>query len=300
MRRSSRQDERAYARVALVLTAALALAAGCGRQQSAPATSAVAQDTVLPAPAESLLAQDPAAASIRRGLALFAATRDSLPSHVGNALRCANCHLNNGRKFHANPLVGVAKRYPARWARTGTTVTLEDRINDCFARALNGTPLAAGSADLKDMVAYLTWLSKDMPAGSHKGLGVDSIPLIAADTVRGKTQFQLYCTRCHGADGQGGSKLGVAHPGPPLWGKASFSVASEMARQRVVAAFVHQHMPFDAPGFVADSIANDVAGYVLSQPRADIAGKERDWPNGGAPPDLLYSVKSAKPAPAKP
>jgi thiosulfate dehydrogenase len=61
-------------------------------------------------------------------------------------------------------------------------------------------------------------------------------------------------------------------------------------------------MPFDAPGFVADSIANDVAGLVLSRPRPDFAGKENDWPNGDAPTDLAYKVKTAPkaPAPTKP
>ncbi|HEX5970635.1 MAG TPA: hypothetical protein VFY85_01845, partial [Gemmatimonadaceae bacterium] len=32
-------------------------------------------------------------ASIRRGHALLIATRDSLPGHVGNNLRCTSCHL---------------------------------------------------------------------------------------------------------------------------------------------------------------------------------------------------------------
>ncbi len=291
------------AHVAAGLAAALLLAAACGKQESAPATmtaSEVTQDTVLPAPAESLMTRDPAAASIARGMALLVSTPESLPKFVGNELHCTNCHLNKGRKPFGNPLVGVAKRYPASWARTGTTVTLEDRINDCFQRGLNGKPLPAGSADMKDMVAYLTWLSKDMPAGPHKGLGVDSIPLIPADTVRGKTQFAMYCSRCHGPEGLGGQKLGVQHPGPPLWGKGSFTIASEMARQRIVASFVHHHMPFDAPGFVADSISNDVAGLLLSRPRPDFAGKENDWPNGDAPPDLAYKVKAAaKAAPAK-
>jgi len=288
-------------RLAVGLRAALLVAAACGKQESAPATTTVqaVQDTILPAPAESLMTQDPAAASITRGMALLVATKDSLPSHVGNELHCTNCHLAKGRKAFGNPLVGVANRYPATWARTGTTVTLEDRINDCFQRGLNGKPLPAGGADMKDIVAYLTWLSKDLPAGPHKGLGVDSIPLIAADTVRGKTQFAMYCSRCHGPDGQGGKSLGVQHPGPPLWGRGSFTIASGMARQRIIAAFVHHHMPFDAPGFVADSIANDVAGVVLSRPRPDFAGKENDWPNGDAPPDLAYKVKAAPKAQAQ-
>jgi thiosulfate dehydrogenase len=210
---------------------------------------------------------------------------------VGNELHCTSCHLNKGRKPFGNPWVGVANRYPAEWSRTGATVRLEDRVNDCFRRGLNGKPLAAGSTEMRDILAYMTWLSSELPKGPHAGLGVDSIPLTAPDTVRGKTQFAMYCSRCHGAEGQGGKNLGVLNPGPPLWGKGSFTIASGMARQRIVAAFVHHHMPFDAPGFVADSIANDVAGFVLSRPRPDFKGKELDWPNGNAPDDLPYKTK---------
>lgn len=279
----------------LALGTALALAAACGgvdKSEPAAATNtAVAADTLLPAPAESLLTQDSASRSIQRGMALLLATRDSLPLHVGNDLHCTSCHLNKGRKPFANPLVGVTNRYPAYWARTGTEVTVEDRVNDCFRRSLNGKPLQAGSAEMRDIVAYLTWLSSEMPKGPHAGLGVDSIPPLQPDTVRGKTQFAMYCSRCHGADGQSGSKLGIARFGPPLWGPRSFSIGSGMARIRIVAAFVHHHMPFDAPGFVADSISYDVAGFVLSRPRPDFPGKELDWPKGGAPEDVPYRTK---------
>lgn len=281
----------------------LTLAAACGRGDAPATQTAVVPDTLLPVPAESLLATDPNAASIRRGLALVMATRDSLPKNVGNELACGSCHMDAGRKPFGNPLVGVTNRYPAQWARTGTTVSVEDRINDCFQRSLNGKPLAPGSADLRDMVAYLTWISRNLPAGPHKGLGVDSIPAIAADTARGKEMFAMYCARCHSADGKGGKSLGIKNPGPPLWGPGSWSIASPMGRQRIVAAFVHHHMPFDAPGFVADTLANNIAGYVISRPRPDFAGKERDWPNGDAPPDLPYKVnataRGAAP-PAKP
>ncbi len=293
------------ARAPWALMSAFVIVAACSGGEKAPATTtAAAPDTLLPAPAESLLTQDSASRSIQRGLALLTATRDSLPAFAGNELRCTSCHLNKGRKPFGNPWVGVSNRYPAQWARTGTTVSLEDRINDCFRRSLNGKPLPAGSADLRDIVAYMTWLSKDMPKGPHGGLAVDSIPLISPDTVRGKTQFALYCSRCHGPEGQGGKSLGVLNPGPPLWGKGSFTIGSEMSRQRIVAAFVHHHMPFDAPGFVADSIANDVAGFLLSRPRPDIPGKELDWPNGDAPPDMAYKtkaqVKAAGPARQQP
>lgn len=277
----------------------LAFGAACGGGERAVPATTTAADTVLPAPAESLLTQDAASQSIRRGVALLTATRDSLPAYVGNDLRCTSCHLNQGRKPFGNPLVGVANRYPAYWARTGATVSLEERINDCFRRSLNGKALQAASADMRDIVAYLTWLSKDMPKGPHAGLGVDSIPPLTPDTLRGKNHFAMYCARCHGPDGQSGRTLGVAHPGPPLWGPHSFSIGSAMSPVRIVAAFVHHHMPFDAPGFVADTMSYGVAGYVTTRPRPDFPGKELDWPKGDAPPDLAYKINAAKPTAAQ-
>ena len=277
----------------------MVIAAACGGGEKASTPVAAAPDTLLPAPAESLLTQDAASQSIKRGMALLLSTKDSLPAHVGNELHCTSCHLNKGRKPFGNPWVGVTNRYPAMWTRTGATATLVDRINDCFRRGLHGKPPAADGKDMQDILAYMTWISKDMPKGPHGGLAVDSIPFISPDTVRGKTQFAMYCSRCHGPEGQGGRNLGVEHPGPPLWGPQSWTIGSGMGRQRILAAFVHHHMPFDAPGFVADSIANDVAGFIISRPRPDFPGKELDWPNGGAPDDLPYTVKSQAKTAAK-
>src|SRR6476469_5381302 len=78
---------------------------------------------------------------IRRGRALLIATRDSLPQHVGGNLRCTSCHLNEGRQADAIPLVGVTARYPQYRSRNGAMSSLEDRIDDCFERSMNGSAL---------------------------------------------------------------------------------------------------------------------------------------------------------------
>ena len=78
---------------------------------------------------------------------------------------------------------------------------------------------------------------------------------------------------------------------PPLWGPQSFNVGAGMARLRTAAAFIRHNMPFDRPGSLTDQQAIDVAAYVVAQPRPDFAGKERDWPEGGAPPDVAYQTE---------
>ena len=53
---------------------------------------------VLQGPADSLIPAGPMGEAIRHGRALLLSTRDSLPTHVGNSLRCTSCHLDEGRQ----------------------------------------------------------------------------------------------------------------------------------------------------------------------------------------------------------
>jgi len=61
------------------------------------------------------------------------ATRDSLPAHVGNRLRCVSCHLEEGRR-ESGSWVGVFARYPQYRTRSASIETIEYRVNDCFRR----------------------------------------------------------------------------------------------------------------------------------------------------------------------
>jgi thiosulfate dehydrogenase len=66
-----------------------------------------------------------------------------------------------------------------------------------------------------------------------------------------------------------------------------------MARLRTAASFIRHNMPYDLPGTLTDQQAFDVAAYVNSHPRPDLAGKENDWPNGDAPPDAAYPTRAS-------
>jgi len=227
-------------------------------------------------------------ASIRRGHALLTATRDSLPAFAASRLRCVSCHLDDGRRAHASPFVGVYARYPTYNARSGKSYTIEDRVNDCFRRSLNGRALPAGSADMRDIVVYFAWLSRGVPVGAAvEGQGLAKLTPLPGDTARGRAIFGAQCVRCHGANGEG---TAVA---PPLWGRESFNIGAGMSRLRTAAAFIRFNMPFDKPGSLDDQQAFDVASFVISHPRPDFAGKENDWPNGDAPPDVAYHTRAA-------
>jgi thiosulfate dehydrogenase len=230
----------------------------------------------------------PLGVAIRRGRALLLATAESLPAHVGNTLRCVTCHLDAGRRSSGS-WVGVFARYPQYRARSATVETLQYRINDCFRRSMNGQPLAADGADMRDIVAYLWFLSRDVPvAPAPASNRLAKWAALTADTAAGARVYATSCVKCHGAQGEG---TAVA---PPVWGAHSYNIGAGMARVRTAAAFISDNMPFDQPGTLTDQQALDVAAYVNAQPRPDFPDKVHDWPNGDAPPDVAYPTEAAR------
>lgn len=253
-----------------------------------------AQPAGLKAPADSEIPAGKLGVSIRRGHALFSATRDSLPAHVGNKLRCASCHLDDGLRASALPLVGVYGRFPQYRSRSDAVNLIEDRINDCFERSMNGTAIRFDSQEMRDMVAYMAFLSRGVAVSlDAAGQKAPAPPPPVGDTSRGAAVFAQNCVRCHGAQGEG---TAIA---TPLWGAGSFNIGAGMARQRTAAAFIKRNMPYGSPT-LTDQQAADVAAYVDSRPRPDFRGKEKDWPRGDAPPDVAYRTLAARARPHAP
>ena len=268
----------------LSLVAAVVLAGACRVDRPSAAVAHVA----VHGPADSLIPDDPLGVAIRRGRALLVATAESLPGHVGNTLRCVSCHLDAGRRASGS-WVGVFARYPQYRARSATVETLPYRINDCFRRSMNGQPLAADGADMRDILAYLWFLSRDVPvAPAPASNRLAKWAALTADTVAGARVYATSCVKCHGAGGEG---TAVA---PPVWGAHSYNIGAGMARVRTAAAFIRDNMPFDQPATLTDQEALDVAAYVNAQARPDFPDKIHDWPNGDAPPDVAYPTAAAR------
>jgi thiosulfate dehydrogenase len=226
-------------------------------------------------PSETEVTDSVVLASIRRGRAMMRNTRDSLPRHVGNRLQCVSCHQGDGTIKLAMPWVGVYARFPQYRSRAAATQIIEDRINDCFKRSMNGQPLVPESRDMRDIVAYMAFLSMGYPVGAEvDGQGLPRLQPQQGDSARGSAVFASKCIACHGPKGQG---TDIA---PPLWGRYSYNIGAGMARVRTAAAFIKGWMPQNAPGSLTDREAFDVARYINSQPRPDFKGKERDWPKG--------------------
>lgn len=187
------------------------------------------------------------------------------------------------------PWVGVYARFPQYRSRSGAVIDLEERIGDCFERSLNGRAPAHDSRAMRDMVAYMAWLSRDVPVGRPvEGQGMPALDPLTPDPVAGRALWAAQCAQCHGINGQGGVKAGAR----PTWRPQSYNIGAGMARLRTAAAFIAVAMPHDAPGTLTPQQAYDVAAYVNGRPRPDFAAKANDWPKGDPPPDVAYQVRS--------
>ncbi|MFO0733177.1 MAG: c-type cytochrome [Nitrospiraceae bacterium] len=221
---------------------------------------------------------------IRLGYEVIVRTQEHAKPYVGNSLNCTNCHLDAGLDPNAMSYVGLSRVYPEYRARAGRMVSLADRVNECFERSLNGKPLPEDGHKMKAVLAYIEWLSSDVPKESRIGWrGLSRITSSRApDPMNGKKLFAARCVFCHGADGQG------TMVAPPLWGPGSFNIAAGMARVSVAASFIKANMPRTRGWALTDDEAYDVAAFITKQPRPDFAGKANDWPKGGKPADSPY------------
>ncbi|KJK25291.1 cytochrome C [Burkholderiaceae bacterium 16] len=263
-------------------TAAMALLAAV----SAPALSQPAT-VAMPVPDEASIPKGPMGDAIKRGKVLLTDTHKQLPRNVGNGLNCTSCHLNAGTTAYASPWVGLTGVFPEYRSRSAKVNSLQERINDCFQRSMNGKPLPFDSAEMNAILSYMKWLSTGVPTGTNvTGRGFEKIDTsLVPDRVHGKAVYAAQCASCHGAEGQGTRNPQGGYIFPPVWGKDSFNVGAGMARMYTAAGFVKHNMPLGQGGTLSAQDAVDVAAYFTQQPRPDYAGRAKDWPKGDRPKD---------------
>ncbi|RUA34591.1 MAG: cytochrome C [Bacteroidetes bacterium] len=208
--------------------------------------------------------------------------------YAGNNLTCQNCHLEAGTKPGSGSWVGVTNRFPQFRGRENKIGTIEERINGCMERSMNGKALPEDSEQMQALVAYMEWLSDGVPADTadwYKGFISVKIPAVKADTVFGKQVYINECQVCHGEDGQG-TKLADERKGyqyPPLWGGDSFNHGAGMHRVLTAAQFIKANMPHliatKANPKLTDEEAFHVAAYINSFDRPQKPNTEKDFPD---------------------
>ncbi|WP_394042523.1 c-type cytochrome [Roseixanthobacter liquoris] len=240
---------------------------------------------------------EPNAPQLVMGMRLNTETHTLLPNNVGNVLNCSSCHLNAGTVADGSPYVGVSAFFPSYAQRAGRVIALEDRINGCFFRSMNGKPLGKDSDEMKAMVAYFDWMKRETkPDDKIEGRGVGKIdPNIKPDIDNGRQVYADHCAACHGAKGEGLKDARGLSVYPPLWGDESFNIGAGMARTYTAAAFVKRNMPIGfhsrfplGQGGLSDQDAVDVAEYFTHMPRPDFPAKVNDWPKDKKPADARY------------
>jgi len=217
---------------------------------------------------------------------LGSGAKDKKMHFSGNTLNCTSCHMDNGTKQFGLPWMGVSQTYPQYRGREDQVQGLEKRINGCFERSLNGKEMAADSREMKAMVAYVNWLSKDMPKNVY-GLGTPKYegPNRKADVSKGEEVYSRFCMSCHGKNGDGYQSMSVgssgSHVAPALWGAHSYNNGAGMNRLLTTAAFIHSNMPLGTPWnhpAITNEDAYDVAAYLSSKERPQMSGLEKDYP----------------------
>lgn len=243
---------------------------------------------VIKMPDIATIPDDDYGAAVRRGLQIANHTAQELPNNVGNKLNCTSCHLGNGSEAYAAPWNNITSIYPMYRSRAGLVNVIQERINGCFERSMNGKALELDSDDMNAMVSYMSWLSQDMPFGvSPEGRGFVKVDKsLTPNTDNGKKLFAEKCSVCHGANGEGQYKDDGSYIYPAVAGDDSFNDGAGMARTYTAAAFIKGKMPFGQGNTLTDQEAVDIAGYFTHLPRPVKANKDKDWPKGDAPKDV--------------
>ena len=208
---------------------------------------------------------------------------------TGNRLACASCHLNGGTKPFAAPYIGLTGVFPIFIGREGKVESLEERVNGCLERSMNGKAIDVNSHEMRAMLTYMKHLSAGVPIGKRitgQGFTKFEPPARAANPLAGEKAYGKYCIACHGADGQGirgtaGNREG-GYIFPPLWGNDTFNDGAGMARLLTAARFIKGNMPLGVTAenpMLSDEEAYDVAAYINSHERPVMANKEKDYPD---------------------
>src|SRR5580704_2593796 len=158
----------------------------------------------------------PAIATEEYGKRLIAQTAEMLGPHnpdpnarySGSGLNCGSCHLGTGAEQGTLALMQASTRYPRQSPRTGGITDIEDRVNECLQRSMNGRALPLHSPEMIAMASYIRSLgARDAAMGATLRKANEppafKTPDRGADLTAGKKVFGDRCAVCHGTDGAG-------------------------------------------------------------------------------------------------
>lgn len=210
---------------------------------------------------------------------------------TGNNMDCQNCHFNAGTQKNVLGLVGTYSEYPKMDARSGKEIDIMERINNCMTRSMNGKAMPVESKEMEALVAYMKWLSTDIPKGAKvEGSGLPKIQLLdrAADTSKGRVVFHNNCITCHAENGNGAlnkpANAEVAadsvsgYDYPPVFGYQSYNDGAGLYRLLTATSFIYHKMPLNDAELTIEQ-SYDVAAFINSMPRPRKSDLAKDYPD---------------------
>ena len=257
----------------------------------------VLDETILEWDADKLIINNPKVTDLVKNGYYFVAesskfmgplAKDPSKRYSGNNLSCTNCHLNGGTLSGSASWIDILDRFPQFRGRENKIGTIEERINGCMERSMNGVKLDETSGQMKAIIAYIDWISKelnDLNSKNFKGYPAIKIPEIAVDLNIGLKIYKRECVICHAKNGEGiryeNYEKGYLYP--PLWGDDSYNDGAGMHRVITAAAFIKNNMPYlqatwEKPK-LTDEEAFHVAGYINSFQRPEKQNKTADFPD---------------------
>jgi thiosulfate dehydrogenase len=241
---------------------AFAVALAACAQHAPPAAPASVSPSDLPTGA--------LGASIALGRNIINDPQKYLPHNVTADMSCAACHLGAGTVARGGSFVGTYSRFPQWNKRAHRVIALQDRLAECFLYSMNGKPPAYTSKEMIGMVAYIAYLSRNVPVGQPQPKSdgfIVPLPAASPDLARGQTLYAQKCAACHQANG-----AGIHGAFPPLWGPKSFNNGAGMAHIDRMTGFVMYNMPQNAPNSLSLQDAYDISSWVLTHSRPRFVG----------------------------
>ena len=247
--------------VAAVILAMMTLSAACSNSGG----TATAQPDATPLYDPQALPSGPLGDEIREGHDIIVDTQTRMKGYVRAQMSCEACHIAAGTKARGGSFAGTYAYFPQWNKRSHRVIALQDRLAECFLYSMNGRPPAYSSKEMIAMVAYIAWLSRNVPTLSTpppQRSFIVPLPTSSPDVRHGAALYSQKCAACHQANGEG-----VANTFPPLWGPKSFNSGAGMAHSDRMTGFVMYNMPQNAPGTLSLHDAYDISAYVLTHER---------------------------------
>lgn len=254
---------------------------------------AAASTGALAAPPANL-PQGPFGEAVQRGYDMVVNTRSNAltKAYVGNSLNCTNCHREGGTADTPGKFLSTATGFPSWSAREGATITLEDRIDNCFMRSMNGMRPNPDDTVTVDIAAYIAWLARGKPLYPPKSAQANEAPDFVtmakaathANYAAGQQIYAAQCAACHGTDGNGVGSF------PPVWGKNSYNAGAGLANVPKLAMWVKGNMPL-GNAHLTPQEAIDVSLYIDAQERPAFVLAEH-LPKGMQPDEYNATVRA--------